>query len=238
MNIIVVGMTYIGSRIAKNLSNNDKFKLVLIDENKERCKGISKEIDTVVICGEGSDPKNLREAGIKNADALVVTTDSDAMNMVISLLGKKFSVPQVITKLDDLNLRTACKEMGIDHVISPSISAAITTSSLLRGYDLLDFSLITKGGAKLTEISPGEKKGQKIKNIDLPQDILIIGILRKGKTIIPKGKTKLKENDTILIMAENEKKISKIKDIFGDLKNENNPSKLIEDEIDFNFNVE
>lgn len=235
MKVVVVGLGYIGSKIAQDLYNNEEFKLTLIDEDKEKCKAISKELDSIIINEKPSDPQTLRDAGIESANALVVTTNSDAMNMVISLLGKRFSVPEVIAKLDDLNLRSACKEMGIDHVISPSISAAITTTSLLRGHDLLDFSLLTKGGAKLTEINPGEHKEKQIKNIKLPEGVIIIGLLRNGETIIPKGDTKLKGDDILLIMAETKEKLNSAKEIFGDLNKARNPSDLIEDRIDFNF---
>lgn len=192
--------------------------LVLIDKNKEKCRELAREIDALVLNGDGTEPGMLEEAGAKEADALIASTESDALNMVIAILGKRCSIPKVIVKLNNIELRPTCKEIGIDHITSPTLSSTMEILSLLRGYDVLDFSLLIKGGIQLIEITPGDKAGKKLKDIGLPDGILLTGILRDDTAVIPRGNTKLHEKDILFILAENEEKTGEIEDIFGELR--------------------
>jgi len=218
MRVIITGIGDVGRQLAEDLSNRGGYQLVLIDEDEEKCDELSQELDALVLNGDGTEPEILKKAGVKEADALVATTESDALNMVIAILAKKFSVPQVVVKLNRTGLRTTCRELGVDHVISPKLSAAMEISSLLHGYDVLDFSLLIRGGARMTEIAPGDMVGRRVEEVDLPSGALIIAILREGVATIPKGDTQLQEGDILLILTESEKKMEQLKDIFGQLE--------------------
>ena len=145
MRVIIAGLGDIGTQLAEDLTSREGFELVLIDQDEEKCEALSGEYDALVLHGDGTEPELLESAGAKQADALIATTDSDALNMVIAVLGKKFNVPRVVAKLSKTSLRTTARELGVDHVISPKISAATEISSLLHGYDILDFSLLVQG---------------------------------------------------------------------------------------------
>lgn len=230
MKVIVTGMEDTGRQLAEELSSHGEFELVLIDDDEERCEALSQEIDALVIHGDATEPEILEEAGAREADALIATTESDALNMVIAILGKRFSIPKVIVKLNKIGLRTTCQEIGIDHVISPTISAATEILHLLRGENVLDLSLPIKGGMRLIEITPGEMTGRQIGEIEFPGGTLLISILRKDVAIMPRGRTKLDESDILLILAEDEERMGKIKEMFGELKKTGRPIELDEAE--------
>lgn len=223
MRIIIAGLGDVGTQLAEDLTFREGFELVLIDQDEEKCEDLSGEYDALVLHGDGTEPEILESAGAKETDALIATTESDALNMVIAVLGKKFDIPQVVAKLEKPSLRTTARELGVDHVISPKLSAATEISSLLHGYDILDFSLLVQGGARLVEISPGNYADKKVKEIDLPEGTLITSILREGVAIIPRGETTLHENDILIIITENENKEEKIKNIFGQLRTTQRP---------------
>ncbi|MFW6049157.1 MAG: NAD-binding protein, partial [Candidatus Bipolaricaulota bacterium] len=183
----------------------------------------------LILHGDGTEPELLESAGANNADALIASTESDALNLVIAILGKRFSVPKVVAKLNKTSLRATSRELGVDHVISPKMSAATEISSLLHGYNVLDFSLLVQGGARLVEITPGELVSKKIRDIDLPEGTLITSIFRNGVAIIPKGNTKLNRQDILVIITENEEKEQKIKELFGELQTTNRPDHIHED---------
>ncbi|MCF7876352.1 NAD-binding protein [Candidatus Bipolaricaulota bacterium] len=226
MRVIIAGLGDIGTQLAADLTTREGFELVLIDQDEEKCEALSGEYDALVLHGDGTEPELLESAGARQADALIATTDSDALNMVIAVLGKKFDVSRVVAKLNKTSLRTTARELGVDHVISPKISAATEISSLLHGYDILDFSLLVQGGARLVEISPGELANEKIKDIDLPEGTLITSVLREGVAVIPRGNTELNESDILIIITENEKKEDNIKELFGELQTGRRPDQI------------
>ncbi len=230
MRVIIAGLGDIGTQLAKDLSARDGFELVLIDQDEEKCDTLKGEYDALVLHGDGTEPELLESAGAKNADALIASTESDALNMVIAILGKKFSIPRVVAKLNKTSLRATSRELGVDHVISPKTSAATEISSLLHGYNVLDFSLLVQGGARLIEITPGHLTNKKIKDIDLPEGTLITSIFRDGVAIIPKGNTKLKKQDILVIITESEEKETKVKEIFGELQTTRRPSLINENQ--------
>jgi trk system potassium uptake protein TrkA len=218
MRVIITGIGDTGHQLAEELSSQGDYELVLVERDEEKCEMLSQEVDALVIHGDGTEPAILEKAGAKEADVLVAATESDALNMVIAILGKRFSVPKVIVKLNKIDLRTTCQEIGIDHVISPTLSATMEIINLLRGHDILDFSLLIKGGIRLIEITPGEMAGTQMKDIDLPEKTLLIGILRDEIALIPQESTKLDENDILIVLAQGDEKVEQVKEIFGELK--------------------
>ncbi|MFP4136576.1 MAG: potassium channel family protein [Candidatus Acetothermia bacterium] len=228
MRVIIAGLGDVGTQLAEDLTVTKGFELVLIDQDEEKCEDLSGEFDALVLHGDGTEPELLESAGARGTDALIATTDSDALNMVIAVLGKKFSIPRVVAKLQKTSLRTTARELGVDHVISPKISAATEISSLLHGYDVLDFSLLVQGGARLVEISPGELSGNTLSEIELPEGTLIASILREGVAHIPRGDTELQENDILIIITEEESKEEEIKEKFGQLKTSRRPDQINE----------
>jgi trk system potassium uptake protein TrkA len=215
MRVIIVGMGQVGSQLARELSQRKAVELVLIDSDPERCKILSEELDALVLEGDGTDPELLKKADVKKADALVAATQSDALNTVVAMLGKQFSVETIIVKLDEIGLRTACQEIGVSQIISPKISAVTEIISVLYGYSVLDFSLLIKGGVRLGELMAGGMAGRQIDEIEFPQGALVIAVFRDEQIVVPEGSTRIQEDDRLLIIAENEKVLGDVRAIWN-----------------------
>jgi trk system potassium uptake protein TrkA len=207
MRVIIVGMGHVGSQLARELSQRKAMELVLIDSDPEKCNALAEELDALVLEGDGTAPELLKKAGVKEADVLVAAIDSDALNTVVAMLGKQFSVPTIIVKLDEVGLRTACQEIGVSHIISPKISAVTEIISVLYGYNVLDFSMLIKGGVRLAELRAGKMAGQRLMEIDFPQGTLVIAVFRDEGVVVPAGQTRIMEDDRLLVIAEDEKKL-------------------------------
>jgi trk system potassium uptake protein TrkA len=67
------------------------------------------------------DLQLLREAGIEDADAVVVTTDGDNTNIVIAQVAqKRFNVPCVITRVLDPARAKFYKSLGLQTICATS----------------------------------------------------------------------------------------------------------------------
>jgi len=216
MRVIIVGIGGVGEQLAEDLSARSNFELVLIDQNEEKAQTLSQRLDAFVLHGDGTDPQVLERARPEDADALIASTESDGLNMVIGLLARKLSIPQVIVKLNSSALKTTCYELGIDQVISPKISAANQIVGLLSGYDVLDFSLLVRGGGQLAEVGPGRMAGARMRELNLPEGALVISIIREGTAIIPRGETEIYEEDILVLLAEDEVKMRRAVTALGE----------------------
>lgn len=211
MRVIIVGMGNVGRQLAELLAREKGHQLVLIDRDREVCAQLAEKYDALVLQGDGTEPELLRQAGIKEADALVATTESDALNTVIAMLGRQFGVPKIIVKLNDLGLRPACREIGVEAIVSPSLSAANEILAILHGYRLLDFSLIVSAGARLAELTPKAAVGKRLADLNLPHGALVVAIIREDRAIVPHGGIKLREGDLLVVLAEDEERLDQVR---------------------------
>jgi trk system potassium uptake protein TrkA len=114
---IVIGSGRVGSSVALELQR-EGWDVVVIDENEDALGRLGEHWPGAFLVGHGMDADLLREAGIEDADAVVVSTDGDNTNIVIGQVAqKRFGVGCVVVRLLDparakfysqRGLRTVC----------------------------------------------------------------------------------------------------------------------------------
>lgn len=215
MRVVIIGVGDIGHELAENLTHRGNVELVLIDADEKRCEELAGELDALVLQGDGSDPEILKKARVAEADALVATTGSDAMNTVTAMLGHRMGVQNIIVKLNGVGLRAACQEIGVNKIIAPKISAAAEILATLYGFDRLDFSLVVRGGLRLVELSAEGVRDKRIAELELPDGALVVAILRGDEVLVPRGQTKLEEGDVLLVLVESGGVLEKVKKLLS-----------------------
>lgn len=81
MKIIIIGAGLTGTELAKKLIS-EKNDVVIIDNDEETVRHVSNKLDCMVIHADGNSLESLEEAGIAKADALIMLTNSDEINMI------------------------------------------------------------------------------------------------------------------------------------------------------------
>jgi trk system potassium uptake protein TrkA len=101
VKLIVIGCGRVGSTIAKRFAS-EGWSVTAVDENESALSRLGENWTGGFVVGHGMDLQLLREAGIEEADAVVVTTDGDNTNIVIAQAAQlQFQVPTVIARLLD-----------------------------------------------------------------------------------------------------------------------------------------
>ena len=101
MKAIVIGCGRVGSSVAVQLDGSG-WDVTVLDENEDALGRLGESWTGGFVVGHGMDLQLLREAGIEEADAVVVTTDGDNTNIVIAQAAQlQFQVPTVIARLLD-----------------------------------------------------------------------------------------------------------------------------------------
>jgi trk system potassium uptake protein TrkA len=213
MRVVIVGGGDIGRELAGNLARRGNNELIIIDTDEKRCEQLAGELDVLVLRGDGTHPDMLKEARLAEADALVATTGSDAINTVIAMLGHRFGVQQMIVKLNDVGLRAACQEIGVSQIIAPKIAAAAEILAALYGSERLDLSLVVRGGLRLVELEITEARGKRLAELEIPDGALAVAVLRDEQALLPRAKIKLQEGDILLTLIENDAALEKLKKV-------------------------
>jgi trk system potassium uptake protein TrkA len=122
MKVIVVGCGRVGSAVALELKGSG-WDVSVIDEREEALGRLGDDWTGGFFVGHGMDLHLLREAGVEEADAFIVTTDGDNTNIVVGQVAQKqFGVPSVIVRILDPLRAEFYRERGMD-VVCPTQSA-------------------------------------------------------------------------------------------------------------------
>jgi len=131
MKAIVIGSGRVGSAVALQLQGSG-WDVTVLDENEDALGRLGENWRGGFVVGHGMDMQLLKEAGIEDADAVVVTTDGDNTNIVIAQVAQKhFEVPTVIVRILDPARAQFYATRGL-RVVCPTSSAIETLVSAVR----------------------------------------------------------------------------------------------------------
>ena len=121
----MIGCGRVGSSVALQLDGSG-WDVTVLDENEDSLGRLGDSWTGGFLVGHGMDLQLLREAGIEEADAVVVTTDGDNTNLVIAQAAQKqFEVPTVVVRVLDPARAQFYATRGM-RIVCPT-SAAIET---------------------------------------------------------------------------------------------------------------
>jgi trk system potassium uptake protein len=142
MKLLIVGCGRVGSAIADRMAA-DGHDVTVVDESAEALQRLPEGWPGRFITGHGLDLEVLVKGGIEEADAVVVATDGDNTNIVISQVAqRRFGVPCVVTRVLDparaafyatLGLRTVCPTSGAIDFVTEAICAAPAREPATKG---------------------------------------------------------------------------------------------------------
>ena len=125
LNALVIGCGRVGSAVALQL-HEESWEVTVVDENEDALGRLGEHWTGGFLVGHGMDLQLLREAGIEEADAVVVATDGDNTNIVIGQVAqKRFQVPTVVIRVLDPARAQFYAARGL-RIVCPT-SAAIET---------------------------------------------------------------------------------------------------------------
>jgi trk system potassium uptake protein len=122
MRALVVGCGRVGSAVAKTLHAKD-WNVSVVDETEEALGRLGAGWPGEFHLGHGMDTRVLEEAGIADADAVIVATDGDNTNIVVAQVAKeRYEVPAVAVRILDPARAEFYAGRGF-HVVSPTKNA-------------------------------------------------------------------------------------------------------------------
>jgi len=193
----------------------------IIELNKERVIEIAEQLeDALVLHGNASDEELLLEEGIEDTDLFLALTDSDEINVIVSILAKRLGAHKTIA-LVKRNVYEDLAEQSedVDMVISPD---QITTSGILahirKGDTMMVHSL--QGKAEAIEVivhgdhTHSDVVGKTIEEINLPDGVVVGSIVRNNEVIMGSRKLVIEEGDHVLIVLSDVSKIHEVEALF------------------------
>lgn len=208
--VMIMGASRTGYYLARMLLLSG-VSVVIIDKDPKKCQEICELLPSAtVILGDGAQQELLREEGINNVDAFISLTGMDEQNILISYYAQSQNVPKVITKVNRSEFVPLATGLGLDTIVSPRR----TISDVILRYARALHNSVGSNVEKLYKIMDGNAEALKfnvkedfkytnipLKDIDFKPNILISGILRNRKAVIPTGDTVILPGDKVIVIS-------------------------------------
>jgi trk system potassium uptake protein len=207
MNILIAGGEPTGAQLAALLLEQ-KQKVCIVEHRSEVLAQLHLDLPTEVIYEDNAmDLKVLEDAGIREAQVLVACTSNDTDNLVLCYLAHTlYHVPRTIGRIN--NPRHAWlfdEKLYVDVALNESAVLAHLIGEEMSLGDMMTLLKLRRGQYSLIElvILPGvAAAGAAIKDLHLPDQCLIAGVIRKGKMIMPRGATIFEIGDEVLAITD------------------------------------
>lgn len=204
MYILVVGAGKVGYFLAKRLILH-KHTVAIVEKDKAVCEELARELEAVVINGDGCDPNILEEAGAPSAEVLAAVTGDDEGNLIICQLAKeKFKVQRTVARVNNPDNEHTFSELGIDVPVDSTKIIAKVIEEEVSFSDFVSLLSFKRGKLSIVRIDLPEDSpviNQRVGDIQWPLDSVLVSLVRGEEVIVPKGNTVLKAKDDIIALT-------------------------------------
>ena len=109
----------------------DRWEVTAIDENEDALQRLGEHWSGGFVVGHGMDVDVLREAGIEEADAVVVATNGDNTNLVVGQVAQKqFDIQTTIVRVLDPARAKVRDSLGLRTISSTSTAIDFLTEAV------------------------------------------------------------------------------------------------------------
>ena len=209
MDIIIVGCGKVGYTLVENLSGEDH-NIVVIDEQEEKVKSITDNLDAMGIVGNGVSYQTLTEAGISHTDLLIAVTGSDEQNLLCCVIARKAGHCKTIARVRNPiynNERSFLRdELGLAMIINPELAAASEIARIFQFPSAVKIDTFSKGRIELLHFRVTANcllNNYELVHIrtTLKCDVLVCIVTRGDQLFIPKGDFVFREGDIVAIIS-------------------------------------
>ncbi|MBQ2724987.1 MAG: Trk system potassium transporter TrkA [Clostridia bacterium] len=213
-NVMILGGSKTAYYLAKMLESNASVKI--IEKNVKTAEELTETLpDSVIIHGDGAQQELLNEEGIRSTDAFLTLTGMDEQNILLAIYAMSQNVPKVIAKTNRPELSAMAEKLGLDCIVSPrqiiadvlvQYARALENS---RGSHVETLYKLMDGQVEALEFhvrqAVPELTGVPLRELSRKPGILIAGITRGRRSIVPGGEDCIMPGDRVVVLAANQR---------------------------------
>ncbi len=205
-NVIIVG----GGKTAVNAARamQKHFSVKLIEADEKRCEQLNELLEDeniLIINGDGRDLNLLRNEGIQFTQAFVSLTENSETNILACLTAKRLGVRKTVAMVENLDYVNMAESLDIGtiinkrtitagHIYQRTLKSAVENVRFMMTADAEVAEFVVAKGAKVTKAE--------VKNLKLPSDMNIGGLIRDGKAYLVSGNTQIQSGDRVVVFSQ------------------------------------
>lgn len=209
MKVVIAGLSQVGICLAETLSK-ENHDVMVIDQQESKVNAVTDRLNVSGVVGNSVSISVLMRAGADTADICVALNASDEANLCTCMMAKRCGTRYTVAKLDNPNLtgeqQALEQQFMVDYVLTSKEDTAqeIARHIGLPGKVRADafFSCDTTMFRVIADKESGlaGKQVWEIRGL-FDTDMLVGTICRKGKALIPDGKSMLEAGDEVALIV-------------------------------------
>ncbi|WP_276258555.1 potassium channel family protein [Haloglomus litoreum] len=208
MYLIIVGAGDIGTPLIE-IATAGGNEVVVVEQHPERAERAAQRFDCLVLQDDATVKETLEEAGADRADALVSTTDRDATNVMVCLLGEELGVPEIVSVVHDPEHMSLFERIGVNTMGNPqrliaeylyrAVKRPAIVDYMRVGQEAEVFEITVDGDAPVAGMTVAEAASAG----HIGDELLIVAVEREGRDepITPRGDTELRAGDLLTVYS-------------------------------------
>lgn len=214
MRVIIVGGGEVGFHLAERLSHEAQ-DVILIESDPDRARQAQDQLDILTVVGNGASLPVLEQSGVREASLLLAVTSIDEVNLISCLAANRLGVRSTVARISNPEYYAqdsvlSREHLGISLMINPERECARETLQLLQSAAATDVAEFAGGrvqlvGTRVREEAPICGRTLAALRRELPDfRFVTAAIVRDGRTIIPRGDSKIEAGDQVFLLAPRE----------------------------------
>lgn len=200
--MVVMGASRVALQTIKKIPSS--IQIYLIDEDKDKTLRLSQQLpaNVSVFHGDGRDPDIIGEVGLNDAQVFVALTEHSEANILACLAAKRFQVYKTIAKEENIDYIPLAYRLDIGTLINKKLLAAGHIYRMLLGQTMGSIVFLSMVNAEVAELVVGRSSplvGKRVKELKLPSNMTLGGMLHNGIPQMVDGDTMIEEHDLIIV---------------------------------------
>ncbi len=201
-NIFVMGGSSTAVHALKDMPDGMHAKVVEMDA--KRCAQLHELVGNrhvLVIHGDGRDLNLLVDEGIEKAQAFLALTSNSEANILACLAAKRLGVRKTVAMVENTDYVNMAEGLDIGSIINKKTFAASHIYQMMLKADVTTIKSLTVANAYMAEFPvPAKCKLTKklVKDLGLPYNVTLGGLVRGGKGILINGMTQILPGDMVV----------------------------------------
>lgn len=209
LKIIIVGCGEVGTALVEQLSS-EGHDITIVDEDRDRVQELTNMYDIMGVCGNGASFSVQMDAGIKEADLVIAVTESDELNLLCSIVGRRVGSCAAIARVRNpeysLEIGYLSEKLNLAMIINPEQETAREISRILLIPSALEVNTFAHSQVELVKIRIPQNSvmdGMTVADFGRRTEgnALVCVVDRAKKATIPNGDYELKAGDIISIAS-------------------------------------
>ncbi len=202
----VIGLGRFGFHVAKTLAEGGA-EVIAVDRDEEKVKKAGEFITRAYI-GDALDEKALEEAGIFNADTVVLSIGENVeASILVAVLLIERGVRDIVAKAVNPLHGEVLRRLGVRRVVFPEMEMAVRVAKSLLITGMIEEIPFAPGHSIYEIEAPRRIAGKTLRELDLRNryGINVLAIKREGKVIPnPSADDRINAGDVLLVLGSEE----------------------------------